>query len=165
MRKFVTAIATAATLGLMAASAPAFADHNGNQGNNQQNNQYQNNQYQNNQYDDGDAYQGQGQWNNRGRNFDRRFDFDRQERGFDRWERGWGNQGFHQFRHHRPLSYWQLTRRLEAQGYYGVRGLRKSRFGFGWRAFAFNRRGLPVMLQINPYNGRVLNARVLHAAY
>jgi len=167
MRKLVTAIATAATLGLMAASAPAFADHD--------DNPYKgNNQYNQNQYDDQDAYQGQyqGQWNNRGRrNFDRRFNFDRHERGFDNWERGWGHDGgwgydgYHQFRHHQPLSYWRLIRRIEAQGYFGVRGLRKSHWGWGYRAFAFTRYGQPVMLRVNPYSGRVIRVRHLYASY
>ena len=156
MRKLATAIAAAATLGLMAFTAPAFADDNGYRGNNQ---------YNNSQHNEDSDYQGRDRTNDRGRNFDRRFDFGRHEGNFDRWERGWGNDGFGEFRHYRQLSYWRLVRRIEAQGYYGVRGLRKSNFGLGWRAFAFNYRGQPVMLRINPYTGRVLNVRYLYASY
>ena len=88
------------------------------------------------------------------------FNFDRHERQFRPLGTRLGqSSGFNQFRHHVPLSYSQLTRRLQAQGYYGVRGLRKSNFGLGWRAFAFTGRGRPVMLHINPYTGRVLNVR------
>lgn len=148
MRQLVTIAATALTLSALSLATPSFAANNGYGGSNQ------NGQYQNNQNNDDHGYQG-----DRNRNADKSFNFDRQERNFDRWERGWGNQGFNQFRHQRPLSYSQLTRRLQAQGYYGVRGLRKSNFGLGWRAFAFTGRGRPVMLQINPYSGRVLNVR------
>lgn len=158
MHKLATAIAAAATLGLMAFSAPAIADHNGHRGNNQYDNS--------NQYNDDDSdYQGRDRTNDRGRNFDRRFDFGRHEGGFDRWERGWGNDGFGEFRHHRQLSHWRIVRRLEAQGYYNVRGLRQSHFGWGLRAFAVNYRGQPVMLRINPYTGRVMNVRYLYASY
>lgn len=151
MRKLVTAIATAATLAVLG-TAPAFAhdddyryrgDYNGNQ--------YQNNQYQNDQYQDN------GRDYDRSREFDRGFDFNRSEGNFDRWERGWGRQGFGEFRG-QSLSYWRLVRRLEAQGYYGVRNVRQARWGFGWRAFAYTGRGYPVMLRINPYTGRVLDS-------
>jgi len=153
MRKLVTLAATALTLGTLAFAAPAFADGNGP-------NRYGYNQaapYQNqNDYND-DRYNGR---NDRDHDFDRRDD--RRDGNFDRWERGWGpafggqTLGFHQ-----PLNYWQITHRLERQGYYGVRGLRPSRFGFGWRAFAFVGRGQPVMLRINPYTGRVLDVRYI----
>lgn len=146
MRKLVTIAATALTLSALSLATPAFADHNDAGGNGR------NNQYQNSQHDNDDAYRG-----DRGR--DRSFNFGRHEGNFDRWERGWGDRGFGEYRHHRPLSYWQLTRRLERQGYYGVRGLRKSHFGWGYRAFAFTGRGRPVMLHINPYSGRVINVR------
>jgi hypothetical protein len=156
MRQLVTIAATALTLSMLSLATPALADHNV-PGGNGPNNQYQNNQYDNDNGHRGDRGRDDGYRGDRGR--DRSFNFDRQERNFDRWERGWGNHGYNQFRHQRPLSYWQLTRRLQAQGYYGVRGLRKSHFGYGWRAFAFTGRGRPVMLQINPYSGRVLNVR------
>ena len=156
MRKIATAIAAAATLGLMAFTAPAFADDNGYRGNNQ---------YNNNQHNDDSGYQDRGDWNNRGRDVDRRFDSGRHERGFDRWERGWGHDGFGDYRNHGKLSYWRLIRRIEAQGYYRVRGLRQSRHGWGLRAFAFSYRGQPVMLRINPYTGRVMNVRHLYASY
>jgi len=155
MRKLLTSLVAVAGLGLMAATAPALADHQDNPYAGAP--QYQNKQYGNDDYDS--------RWNNRDRRFDRRFDFNRHERNFDVWERGWGNGGYHQFRHHQQLSYWRLIRRIEAQGYHGVRGLRQSRFGWGYRAFAFNYRGQPVMLRINPYTGRVLNVRFLYAAY
>jgi hypothetical protein len=93
--------------------------------------------------------------------FDLRFDFGRHNGNFDRWERGWGYNDYGQFRHGRPLNRWQLVRRLEAQGFYGVRGLKKARFGFGLRAFAFNHRGMPVMLRVNPFTGRVMDARYI----
>ena len=93
------------------------------------------------------------------RHGDRNYDWNRQEGGSDRWERGWGRGGWEQNHHGRQLSYRQLVRRLEAQGYYGVRGLRDSRHGWGLRAFAFNYRGRPVMLRVNPFNGRVLDVR------
>jgi hypothetical protein len=146
MRKLVTIAATALTLSALSLATPALADHNDAGGNGR------NNQYQNNQHDNDDGYRGD-------RSRDRSFNFGRHEGNFDRWERGWGDRGFGQHRHHRPLSYWQLTRRLEFQGYYGVRGLRKSHFGWGYRAFAFTGRGRPVMLHINPYSGRVINVR------
>jgi hypothetical protein len=50
---------------------------------------------------------------------------------------------------------------VEAQGFYGVRGLREARWGKGYRAFAYNFRGRPVMLRINPYNGRVMDVRFI----
>lgn len=142
MRKLVTIAATTLALSTLGLAAPAFADHNGNS--------------QGNQYDNDRGNRAE---HGRGHDNDRSFDFGRHEGNFDRWERGWGRHGFSDSRHHGPLSYWRIVRRLEAQGYYGVRGLRQSRHGFGWRAFAFTGRGRPVMLHINPYTGRVLNVR------
>jgi hypothetical protein len=161
MRRLVTLAAAALTLGVLGATAPAFADAydqgNYGQGNYGQGARGQNQQYQQEQYDEDPSYQDEGTY--RGRNVIRKFDFNRHEGKFDKWERGWGDQGFSDFRHQRPMTYWRLARRLESQGYYGVRGLRKSHFGFGWRAFAFNYRGQPVMLRVNPFTGRVLNVR------
>ena len=162
MRKLVTLAATALTLSALSIATPALAEH-GTTGGSGPNTQYQNNQYNNDDAYRGDRDRGYGE--DRGRHGDRdfrgdrNFNFDRHERSFDGWERGWGHQGYNEFRHQQPLSYWRLVRRLEAQGYYGVRGLRRSRHGFGWRAFAYTGRGRPVMLQINPYSGRVLNVR------
>lgn len=165
MRKFVTAAATALTLGVLSVSTPALADQNsgynghyGPQGNYQQ-----------------QQAPGYGAPGHPGRGYeapyrdrdddvgfrrgDRQFDWNRHEGNFDRWERGW-NRGDREFqRHGRVLTQRQLIRRVEAQGYYGVRGLRDARFGQGYRAFAFNFRGRPVMLRINPYNGRVMDVR------
>lgn len=156
MRKLVTAAATAfaLTLGL---AAPALADHstygNGNPGGTYGQDRQDDNYDRNGRR--GDTYDGQ-----RGR--DGRYDFDRAERRLDNWERGWRHDnGWNNHRHHRTLSYHQLIRRLEYQGYYGVRGLRPARWGFGWRAFAYTGRGRPVMLRVNPYNGRVLDVRHL----
>jgi hypothetical protein len=98
----------------------------------------------------------------RDKRFDLRFNFGLHNGQFDRWERGWGYGDYGQFRHGQPLSKWQIVRRLEAQGFYGVRNLQKARNGFGLRAFAFNRRGAPVMLRINPFTGRVMDARYLN---
>jgi Ni/Co efflux regulator RcnB len=153
MRKLATIAAAALTLSTLALATPSFAAGNDNE-------RYSSNERQHYDNDDhyrGDRDRGDGYRGDRGHND--RFDFDRHERGFDRWERGWNDRGYNEYRHNRPLSYWQLTRRLNAQGYYGVRGLRKSHYGFGWRAFAYTGRGRPVMLRINPYNGRVLNVR------
>ena len=102
-----------------------------------------------------------------GRRYDRndrfflQFDFGRFGGNFDRWERGWNHDGYDSWNHRRPLNSWQLARALEVQGYYGVRDLRPARWGFGYRAFAFNYRGMPVMIRINPYNGRVIDVRYL----
>ena len=164
MRKFVTAAATALTLGVLSVSTPAFADQNsgyngqyGPQGSHQQHQApgygapgYQANGFEAPRRDrDDDSF----------RRGDRQFDWNRHEGSFDRWERGW-NRGDREFqRHGRVLTQRQLIRRIEAQGYYGVRGLRDARLGQGYRAFAFNFRGRPVMLRINPYNGRVMDVR------
>lgn len=133
MRKFVTAAATVLTLGVMALASPAMADQYGKQ-------------YGNQGYHD---LQRGGEYR----------DFSRYDRSFDRWERGWG-RGERDYRHHdRTLSHWQIVRRLERQGFYGVRGLREARWGWGLRAYAYDRRGRPVMLRVNPYNGRVIDLR------
>ena len=96
------------------------------------------------------------------RRFNRNFDFRLQFGNFDRWERGWGYGNYgQQYRYHQQLNSWQMLRRLEAQGYYGVRNLQKARWGFGYRAFGFNYRGQPVMLRVNPYTGRVLDVRYI----
>lgn len=96
------------------------------------------------------------------RRFNRNFDFKLHFGNFDRWERGWGYGNWNnQHRFHQPMNTWRLIRRLEAQGFYGVRGLRNARWGFGLRAFAFNYRGQPVMLRVNPYTGRVMDVRYL----
>lgn len=96
------------------------------------------------------------------RRFNRNFNFNLHFGNFDRWERGWGygNWG-NQYRFHQPMNQWRLIRQLEAQGFYGVRGLQKARFGFGYRAFAFNYRGQPVMLRVNPFTGRVMDVRYI----
>lgn len=96
------------------------------------------------------------------RRFNKRFNFNSHFGSFDRWERGWGNGNWHnQYRFHQPMSYWRLVRVLERQGFYGVRGLQKARGGFGYRAFAFNYRGQPVMLRVNPFTGRVMDVRYI----
>jgi len=193
MRKYVTAAATAFTLGFLVLATPAMADqyqvygNQGQQGHYQpgqnqsgpyQSDRYQSGQYQGNQSQGyGDAYQPAGHaggdgWrdpstsDDRGRgdgwrHRDQTYDWGRQEGNFDRWEHGWNRGGWDNDRHAVALPYWRLVRRLEQQGYYGVRGLRPSRFGFGWRAFAFVGRGQPVMLRINPYTGRVLDVRYI----
>jgi hypothetical protein len=166
MRKFVTAAATALTLGVLSISTPALADQNsgytgyhGPQGNYQQ---HQAPGY------GAPGHPGWGYDAPRGRDRDdgfrrgdRQFDWNRHEGNFDRWERGW-NRGDREFMHHgRALSPRQLVRRVEAQGFYGVRGLREARWGKGYRAFAYTFRGRPVMLRINPYNGRVMDVRFI----
>ena len=170
MRKLVTTVATALTLGVMGFAAPAMADNYPNQGG--YNQPYSGDR--DGRWNQQGGYQDS--WSDRGfddRGFDEgrrsgdrrwkdpRFEFDRYNGNFDRWERGWGHRGFDDFRLHRPLNQWQLSRRLEAQGYYGVRGLRPARWGFGYRAFAYNFRGRPVMLRINPFTGRVLDVRYI----
>lgn len=96
------------------------------------------------------------------RRFNRNFNFNLHFGNFDRWERGWGYGNWHnQYRFQQPMNTWRLIRRLEAQGFYGVRGLQKARFGFGYRAFAFNYRGQPVMLRVNPFTGRVMDVRYI----
>jgi hypothetical protein len=169
MRKYVTAAATAFTLGFLGLAAPAMADQYQPQGNYGQHGQYQGgNQggYQGYQggYQGNGRDGGEGTYNVRDRDDGfrrggRDFDWNRHEGNFDRWERGWGRGGWDNDRHAAPLNYWRLVRRVEQQGYYGVRGLRESRYGWGYRAFAYNFRGRPVMLRINPYTGRILDVR------
>lgn len=144
MRKFVTAAATALSLGVLAFASPASADQSyGKQGGYASQEHY--------------GYQsGRGGYGNHG---ERDQDWGRHERGFDRWERGWGRGDRDYGQHERGLSHWQIVRRLERQGFYGVRGLREARWGWGLRAFAHDRRGRPVMLRVNPYNGRVIDLR------
>ena len=166
MRKFVTAAATALTIGMLSVSAPAMADaYNGPQGNHGPQGNYQSQPgygapgYKapgyDARYDRDDRFE-----RDRDDGFrrgDHQFDWNRHEGNFDRWERGWKRDQFQG--HGRILSHRQLVRRLEAQGYYGVRGLREARWGWGLRAFAYNFRGRPVMLRINPYSGRVMDVR------
>jgi hypothetical protein len=155
MRKLVTAAATALTLAF-AAATPALADHNDNGGYPYQGGGYSNGPSGNyDQYDDQyDGYRGP-----RDNRF-REFNFDRHNGNFDSWERGWRHdRGYDGYRHQSPMSYRKLVRALRYQGYYGVRGLQRARWGFGYRAFAFDRRGMPVMLRVNPYNGRVIDVR------
>jgi hypothetical protein len=155
MRNTVIAAATAILL-TVGFAAPSFADENsyGNYGGRTPGGSYGQNQ-QGDDYDRGDHRSDNGAWQ---RDRDDR-NFDRNERRFDTWERRWRNDFGPDFRHHRPLNYRQLVNRLERQGYYGVRNLRKSRWSGAWRAYAYTSRGRPVMLQINPYTGRVLDVR------
>lgn len=159
MRKFATTALTALSISLLG-STVALADSAPQYGYNQQPSQ---------------------QWNQGSRDDDRRFDdrrfddrrndhrFDRRKfnfqlffGNFDRWERGWGYGNYqNQYRFQRPLTSWQLQRQLERQGYYNVSHLQKARNGFGYRAFAFTYRGQPVMLRVNPYTGRVMEARYI----
>jgi hypothetical protein len=158
MRKFVTAAATALTLALGLAS-PALADHNNNPYQGGYQDQYSTGPYGNqnqygNQYDDsyGDRFN-----DNRYRNYD----FGRHNRNFDNWERGWNNRGYDNYRYQRLLTGRQLVRIAQSQGYYGLRGCQRARWGFGYRCFAFNHRGRPVMLRVNPYNGRIIDVRYI----
>ncbi len=146
MRKFVTVAATALTLGVMALASPAVADQNSGK--------YGHQGYENN-YQGGhrDGYRDRGGYRDEYR------DWGRHDRGFDRWERGWGRGDGHYGHNERILSRWQIVRQLERQGFYGVQGLREARWGWGLRAYAYDRRGRPVMLRVNPYNGRVIDLR------
>lgn len=175
MRKYVTAAATAFTLGFLGLAAPAMADQYQHQGNNSQQGQYQNqgNYGQQGQYQgQGNGSQayghdgGEGAYNTHDRGDNawrggRNNDWNRYEGRSDGWERGWIRGSWQDDRGGNALSYGRLVRRIEQQGYYGVRGLRESRYGWGYRAFAYNFRGAPVMLRINPYNGRVLDVRFI----
>lgn len=176
MRKLVTAAAAALTLSAMGLAAPAFADHQDDYRRPQADRPYQGqddfrlgpapstpgyqdydddgykgDRYRDDRYRD-DRYRGDG-WR------DRNYNFDRFNGRFDSWERGWRHENRWGPRHGQTLNYWQIVRRLERQGFYGVRGLRPARFGWGWRAFAFTGRGQPVMLRVNPYTGRVIDVR------
>lgn len=162
MRKYLAAATTALTLSVAALATPAFADHNtpvpGYGGNGPQSGQaYDDNDY--GRGDRGRGDQGQGDYG-RGDRGHSSYDFGRNdERGFDGWERGWKRGGYGEYGHQGVLSHRKLVRRLERQGYYDVRGLRQSQWGFGLRAFAFNGRGRPVMLRVNAYTGQVLDVR------
>lgn len=170
MRTLVTAAATAIAL-TMSLAAPALADqYNGPRGAGPGYVPPTQGQPYDNGYG-GEGGEGHGDYG-RGGDFGRggpgydggrggRYDFGRDEGRFDIWERGWDRRGEGEWRDHRTLNYWQLVRRIEFQGYYGVRGLRPARWGFGWRAFAYTGRGRPVMIRVNPYNGRVLDVRRL----
>ncbi len=177
MRSLLTTAATALTVGFLGFASPVMADqNNGYQGGNgQYQGQYNGNGSGGSNYSGANQGGGQGNYGSggygqgrdsnddgyrgNGRHRDDRFDFGRHDRNSDGWERGWGRHGYDNDRHGRPLSYGRLIRRLEQQGFYGVRGLRMSRYGGGLRAFAFTYRGRPVMLRINPYSGRVLDQR------
>lgn len=158
MRKFVTAAAAALvlTLGL---AGPALADHNQNNNYPYQGG-YNQNQNPNAHQDDDYRYPQDGQFDRR--HYDR-FDFGRHNGNFDRWERGWGGQhGYnHQYRYQKPMKIRKLMRALAYQGFYGVRNLQPSRWGWEYRAFAFTRNGRPVMLRVNPYSGRVTDVRYI----
>ena len=131
MRNTMIAAATALALSVGFA-APSFADDN-NYGNRNPSGSYgQNQQYDDDDYDRGDRRGDNGTWR---RDRDDR-NFARHERRCDQWERGWRDDFGPQSGRHKPLSYRQLVRRLEFQGYYGVRNLRKSHWGGAWRAFA-----------------------------
>ena len=156
MRKFLTAATTALTLSVVGLSAPAFADHitlsPGYTGGPQYGQPYDDDDY--DRGDDGRGEYGRGGRGHPSYNFDQN-----DERGFDGWERGWQRGGGFGYEHQGTLPYFRLIRRLERQGFYNVRGLRQSRWGFGLRAFAFTGRGYPVMLRINPYTGQVMDVR------
>lgn len=172
MNKYLAAATTALTLSVAALSTPAFADQNtpvpsyGGQG--PQAGQPNGNA----DYGRGDRGRGDQSRGDQGRGDQGQSDYGRgdrgrpshqfnqnDDRGFDGWERGWKRGGYGDYGHQRVLSYRKLVSRLERQGYYDVRGLRQSQWGFGLRAFAFSERGFPVMLRINPYSGKVLEAR------
>lgn len=162
MRKYVTAAATALSVGFLGLVAPAQADQFQIYGNQSPYDQHQGGYQQGYQGYGGEG--GEGAYRDRDRDDGfrrggRDFDWNRHEGNFDRWERGWGRGGWDNDRHGAPLNYWRLVRRVEQQGFYGLRGLRESRYGWGYRAFAYNFRGRPVMLRINPYTGRVLDVR------
>lgn len=153
MRKSIMAAATALTIGLAGLTAPALADHNDNYRRGYENR------------DDDRGYDYDRRYDRR---YDhRRFDFDRHEGTSRYWERSWGwrhhdDDRYGHGRYGRTLPYWMLIRRIERQGYFGVRGLRPSRWGYGWRAFAFYRSdGHPAILRVDPATGRVLSVRHL----
>jgi hypothetical protein len=158
MRKFATTALTALAIGLMG-SATALADSAPYKGSGYSQQQKQHDQW--NQGKRGDDRRFEHRRDNR--RFDnRRINFQLHFGNFDRWERGWGFGTWqNQYRFHRPLTAWQLQRQLERQGYYGVSHLQRARHGFGYRAFAFNSRGRPVMLRVNPYTGRVMDVRYI----
>jgi hypothetical protein len=177
MRKFATTALTALSITLMG-SAAALADapnknapyqgpgynqpHTGSQG--QWNQGPRSGGYVDERYDErfDDRYDQRFDRRHDRRFDDRRFNFQLHFGNAERWERGWGHGNWsNQYRFHQPLNHWRLIRQLERQGFYGVRGLQKARWGFGYRAFAFNFRGQPVILRINPYTGRVMDVRYI----
>jgi hypothetical protein len=84
-----------------------------------------------------------------------------EDRGDRDWQRSW--QGRDNYNGHgQVLPYWKLERRIERQGYFDVRNLHQSHWGFGWKAFARDHYGRSVALRVNPYSGRVLDVRVLY---
>lgn len=140
MRKLITTTATAISLGVMALASPAMADQSyGPRGGQAQHER----QFQQDRHGSAQRHQ----------------DWGRHDRGFDQWERGWGRADRGYGQHERTMSHRQIIRRLERQGFFGVRGLREARWGWGLRAFAEDRRGRPVMLRVNPYSGRVMDVR------
>ena len=140
MRKLITTTAAAISLGVMALASPAMADQSyGPRGGQAQHER----QFQQDRHGSAQRHQ----------------DWGRHDRGFDQWERGWGRSDRAYGHHERTLSQRQIIRHLERQGFYGVRGLREARWGWGLRAFAEDRRGRPVMLRVNPYSGRVMDVR------
>jgi hypothetical protein len=64
-----------------------------------------------------------------------------------------------QYRYQKPMSQRKLIRALAYQGFYGVRGLQRTRSAWSYRAFAFDRSGRAVMVSVNAFNGRVTNVR------
>ena len=160
MRKFVTAAAAALALTLGFA-APALAGHNDQNNNYPYQGQPQNQApYANDdhRYSQNDRFEQR--FNDRRY---RDYNFDRHNGNFDRWERGWNHdRGFdHQYRHAKPMSLRKLTRALAYQGFYRARGFQKARWGHGLRAYAFDRHGRPVMVRVNPYNGRIIDVRYI----
>ena len=152
MRKLVTTAAAALVL-IVGTAGTASAD---------QNYPYQGNyNYNQNQNDDGDYRYPQDRRANP--QYYDNYNFGRYNGNFDRWERGWNHDRRldQQYRFHKPMSAKKLVRALAYQGYYGVRNLQRSRFGWEYRAFAFNRQGRPVMLRVNPFNGRVSDVRYI----
>ena len=159
MRKFLMTATMLSALGFAGAGtamADGYNGHGQNYGNESGSSGYGNNY--------GSNY-GSNYGNNYDQNYDQGGEQGYVERDEDRnWERSWrGSDGYRD--HNQTLPYWKLERRIERQGYDHVRNLHPSRFGFGWKAFARDRFGRPVMLRVNPYSGRVLDVRVLYRHY
>lgn len=152
MRKLVTTAAAALVL-IVGTAGTASAD---------QNYPYQGNyNYNQNQNDDGDYRYPQDRRANP--QYYDNYNFGRYNGNFDTWERRWNyDRRFdQQYRFQKPMSQKKIVRALAYQGYYGVRNLQRSRWGYDYRAFAFNRQGRPVMLRVNPFNGRVSDVRYI----
>ena len=66
-----------------------------------------------------------------------------------------------QYRYQKPMSLKKIARALAYQGFYGVRGLQRTRWGSDYRAYAFDRNRRPVVLRVNAFNGRVSDVRYL----